>query len=176
MKKTLEPLMTSDKQDWGTPKTLIKFIENELLGGIPFDIDLAASARNKVCKHYINAKQNYLRNSLETSLLAYLNPPYDQVEQFVDKLISDKVPAVMLVPARTDTAWFYKAAQNAQHIRFIVGRLKFKGAPAGAPFPSALFFFNGYQDTPGNPYRLNYFGALIQKIGWIKLTPKERGF
>ncbi len=44
---------------------------------------------------------------------------------------------VCLVPARTDTAWWFDYCAKGE-IRFIKGRLKFGGSKNAAPFPSAI--------------------------------------
>jgi site-specific DNA-methyltransferase (adenine-specific) len=52
-----------------------------------------------------------------------------------------------LIPARPDTAiWHKEIFRCASEIRFLKGRVRFVGAAAGAPFPSALVIFG--QDTP----------------------------
>ncbi len=42
------------------------------------------------------------------------------------------------LPSRTDTRWFHDYVYKKAEIRFIKGRLKFKGAKHSAPFPSML--------------------------------------
>ncbi len=48
---------------------------------------------------------------------------------------------VCLVPARTDTAWWFDYCPIGE-IRFIKGRLKFGGSKNAAPFPSAIIVFS----------------------------------
>ncbi len=51
---------------------------------------------------------------------------------------------VMLIPARTDTAWWHDYVVNASEIRFLRGRVKFvkPGVKSdAAPFPSAVVVF-----------------------------------
>lgn len=48
---------------------------------------------------------------------------------------------VMLLPARTDTAWFHNYIYEKAEIRFIRGRLKFGGSKGNAPFPSMICVF-----------------------------------
>ncbi len=52
----------------------------------------------------------------------------------------------MLIPARTDTAYFHDYIYGKSQIRFIRGRLKFIGKQKGsgaAPFPSCIVIFRG---------------------------------
>lgn len=49
---------------------------------------------------------------------------------------------VCLLPARTDTKWWHDIVIGCgAEVRFVKGRLKFGGAKAGAPFPSAVVIF-----------------------------------
>ncbi len=48
---------------------------------------------------------------------------------------------VCLVPARTDTAWWFDYCAKGE-IRFIKGRLKFGGSKNAAPLSSALIVFS----------------------------------
>lgn len=54
---------------------------------------------------------------------------------------------VMLLPSRTGAKWFQKfvipilKGVEAGEVRFLPGRIKFKGAPSGAPFDSVLVIF-----------------------------------
>lgn len=50
---------------------------------------------------------------------------------------------VMLLPARTDTAWFHDYIYRRAEIRFVRGRLKFGGSRNSAPFPSMVCVFRG---------------------------------
>jgi hypothetical protein len=48
---------------------------------------------------------------------------------------------VMLVPGRIDTAWYHSLARSADAVAEWRGRLKFRGAPSCAPFPSVVFYW-----------------------------------
>ena len=88
------------------------------------------------------------RNSLaeaawDTS--TFLNPPYgDELPIWLEKAVAESrrgCTVVALVPARTDTSWWIDQGGQAHERREIRGRLTFKGAPAPAPFPSAVLVF-----------------------------------
>jgi hypothetical protein len=74
----------------------------------------------------------------------YMNPPYGGaitawVEKLADEYEAGRVTeAIALVPARTDTRWWRR--MGAHPVCFVWGRLRFSGASAGAPFPSALVY------------------------------------
>ena len=50
---------------------------------------------------------------------------------------------VCLLPARTDTRWWWDYARRGQ-VWFLRGRLKFGKAKNSAPFPSAVVIFGRY--------------------------------
>jgi len=52
----------------------------------------------------------------------------------------DGETVVCLVPARTDTRWWWESCRFGE-IRFIKGRVRFEGEKSGAPFPSAVVVF-----------------------------------
>jgi site-specific DNA-methyltransferase (adenine-specific) len=52
----------------------------------------------------------------------------------------------MLIPARTDTAWFHDYINGKAEIRFVRRRMRFGGSNTDAPFPSMVVVFrNGIQ-------------------------------
>jgi site-specific DNA-methyltransferase (adenine-specific) len=85
---------------------------------------------------------------------AYCNPPYNALWAWIEKAWQEAQEGklvVMLIPARTDTkAWQEFIFKDATEIWFVKGRIVFKGAKAGAPFPSAVVIFDGKRGL-GNP-------------------------
>jgi hypothetical protein len=53
---------------------------------------------------------------------------------------------VCLVPARTDTRWWWESCRFGEII-FIRGRVRFDGEKGGAPFPSAVVIFGPQAQT-----------------------------
>lgn len=79
----------------------------------------------------------------------FINPPYSDVERWVDKAIeyhslNPFVQVAMLLPVRTDTKWFKKLFSYGCLVSFYRGRLKFGGSKLGAPFPSMLVQLGGF--------------------------------
>lgn len=76
--------------------------------------------------------------------LVYVNPPYGRaLGAWAAKCVEEArlgAEIVLLVPARPDTQWF-EHLWHADALLFWKGRLKFKGATAGAPFPSAVAYW-----------------------------------
>lgn len=140
---SLEPLFSSGKDDWQTPDVVLEMVRR--LG--PIILDPATSPDNPTnAAHFLTEKDNGLSRPWNYGGLIFVNPPYSQMKQWAWKIATEATigadPLVALVPARTDTAWWATLMEARPTVAFWRGRLKFKGAPSGAPFPSALLFYN----------------------------------
>lgn len=87
----------------------------------------------------------------------FVNPPYGrEIPKWIAKGYEQWQQGrtvVFLIPSRTDTRWWHDYIMKADEIRFIKGRLVFKGATNSAPFPSAIVVFRGdnkVSDLPKN--------------------------
>ena len=117
--------------DWRTPKELYDKLDEEF----HFDFDPCPPDPDF--------------NGLEISWgkCNFVNPPYGrEIIKWCKKAYEEALKGktvVMLVASRTDTQWWHRYMMKADEIRFIEGRLKFEGHPAGgcAPFPSAVVIF-----------------------------------
>lgn len=81
--------------------------------------------------------------------MVFCNPPYGRelpkwVKKCHDEAMADAIAVVMLIPSRTDTAWFHNYIYGKAEIRFIKGRLKFGNSKNSAPFPSMIVIFRKY--------------------------------
>lgn len=56
----------------------------------------------------------------------YCNPPYNDIEPWLAKGVEAEL-AVYLLPARTGTRWFAEYAPRAAEVRFVRGRINFRG-------------------------------------------------
>lgn len=143
-------LFSSGKSDWETPDWFFDALDNEF----HFTLDACASMENRKCRVFYSIHQNAFR--LQWRGVVYCNPPYsDGIDRWLAKAkvsaLENEATIVVLVPARTDTrAWFDHVRFG--EVRFLKGRLKFKGAPTSAPFPSALVIFR-----PGLPRSTSYW-------------------
>jgi hypothetical protein len=118
-------LFTSENQHWQTPDDLYRALNREFR----FTLDPCP-----------NGGENGLTRSWKGKRV-YCNPPYGRhVGEWLRKAKEARL-AVYLLPSRTDTRWWHEYAMKAQEIRFLRGRLKFKGAKQGAPFPSVILVF-----------------------------------
>jgi phage N-6-adenine-methyltransferase len=136
------PLSQTD--DWATPQNLF----DELDAIHHFTLDVAASSTNHKTPHWfgLDHEDPLLRDGLAMSWenhRVWCNPPYGrQIKDWVKKAHHESVNAeiVMLLPARTDTAWFHDYAIRHK-VTFMRGRVKFGDGKASAPFPSILVEF-----------------------------------
>ena len=137
------PVSKSD--EWATPEDL--FAQLHQLHD--FTLDAAASNANKKLDNWcgLDHPDESRRDGLNfdwSGQVVWLNPPYGrQIKQWVKKAHaeSSRAKIVMLLPARTDTAWFHDFVV-LHKVTFLRGRLKFGGHKDSAPFPSILVEMN----------------------------------
>ena len=134
-------LLTSNNDCWETPP---KFFE-ELNKEFDFDTDVCALPENTKCPHYYSPEVDGLHQNWTGA--CWCNPPYGkQIGKWVEKAYMSSLlgaTVVMLLPARTDTAWFHDYIYGKAEIRFVRGRITFVGAKSRAPFPSMVVVFRG---------------------------------
>lgn len=73
--------------------------------------------------------------------LNYVNPPYTLLKEFVAKAMVEACrgkQTIMLLPSKTDQAWFHDLIDKKYEIKWIRKRLKFKGAKWSATQPHFL--------------------------------------
>lgn len=142
----IKGLMTSNRDDWETPQSFF----DDLHAKYHFTLDAASSDENaKLTKHYTR-KNSGLDKHWEGERV-FCNPPYgSEIKHWARKCAEEAENGtfiVMLVPARTDTAWFHDNIYNNERARFelLRGRIKFELggiAQGSSTFPSMLVFFN----------------------------------
>lgn len=146
-------LMFSKASDeWTTPQDFYDALNAEF----GFGIDVAATEQNTKCGEfysYVDEDTNALTVEWHRDNGAHwCNPPYSKCAAFVEKAARSRmlgVTTVVLVPSRTDTAWFHEFVweQSAHRpkpgveVRFVRGRLKFGSQKNSAPFPSMVVVF-----------------------------------
>lgn len=138
----LEPLMTSKSQSWLTPLWLFDLLDSEF----NFDLDPCATDENTLCDNWYTEEQNGLIQPWRGN--AFVNFPYSDAALWVKKAYeeakSGNCTAVLLMPSRTDTRYFWNYCRYGE-IRLLPGRLKFEneeGTKNSAPFPSCLTIFH----------------------------------
>lgn len=148
-------LHSSAKQDWATPQALFEGLAKRFG---PFNIDVCASAENAKVPCYFDKELdslNYdwslstrlddLKRGVRAANVCWMNPPYGRgIGRWMEKAYEESQKGcrvVCLVPSRTGSKWFNKAASVASEILLVVGRITFEGAESPAPFDSAVIVF-----------------------------------
>lgn len=136
---------SSDSQEWRTPVELLKAIQ----AFWPAGIDLDPCAETSDADYHVPAKVHFRQQDdglaqVWDARRVFINPPYRSIKLWVKKAIDEfnrfdrSREILLLTPARPGSAWWRMLRDFP--VCFIEGRLTFEGAPASAPFPSALFY------------------------------------
>ena len=137
---TLEVMGSSASPEWYTPPDIFQ-LANDVLGSVDLDPCWHPESPVEASTTYTEADDGL---SKPWSGRVYLNPPYGRViNSWIEKLVESYrqgrvSEAIVLVPARVDTAWFQRL--DAFPRCFISGRLTFSNASSPAPFPSAVIY------------------------------------
>ena len=138
MSSLTKGLLTSDRDDWETPRDFFDALDAEF----GFTLDPCSSDANAKCaRHWTRADDGLSKDW--SGERVFMNPPYGrEIGRWVEKAATSGAEIVVgLLPARTDTAWFHDWVYGKAELRFLRGRLKFaQGGVQGqsAPFPSLL--------------------------------------
>ena len=139
-------LMFSSKTDlWATPQEFFDELDSEF----SFTLDPCATPENAKCQKYYTEKENGLNQDWAGETV-FCNPPYgraikDWVKKCYEESRKSHTTVVMLIPARTDTAYFHDYIYHkAREVRFIRGRLKFGNATNSAPSRAWWWCFNAH--------------------------------
>lgn len=141
--ETRQLMHSSASNEWATPQAFFDKLNAEF----QFDLDAAATFENAKCSLYYAEADNGISLAWNP-LTVWLNPPYGRgLSAWMKKAHEESrkgATVVCLVPARTDTKWFWDYCAPHE-IRFVKGRLKFEGlnadgtrCDAAAPFPSMV--------------------------------------
>ena len=140
-------MRSSISDSWTTPRDFWDTLNSEY----NFTLDAAALQSSTLepgnwygPDHPEPSRQDGLTRSWSADAMGgtvWLNPPYGRaIKSFMAKAHEEAqggVRVVALVPARTDTQWWWESVIHHE-VRFIKGRLKFGGSKNSAPFPSAV--------------------------------------
>lgn len=159
-------VFSSKNMAWGTPQDLYDRLDSRY----DFTLDAAASDTNHKCeatfpidgdwetitwKGYFTKEDDGLVQSWKGHRV-FCNPPYGRelgkwVKKAYDEFKNNKVLVVMLIPARTDTAYWHDYIFDNAKVVFIRGRIHFvddAGESANsAPFPSAVVVFDPHDKS-----------------------------
>ena len=140
-------LLSSKNMCWCTPQDFFDKLNAEF----GFVLDPAATDKTAKCSLYYTPETDGLSQSWDRGGAVFCNPPYGrEIGKWVQKAFEEArggYPIVLLIPARTDTAYFHDYIYGKAEIRFVRGRLRFTdedgNAADPAPFPSMVVIYNG---------------------------------
>lgn len=140
-----EALFSSKNMNWCTPQELF----DELNAEFHFTLDAAATDKSAKCPNYYTPEKDGLKQPWIGGAV-FCNPPYGkQIGEWVRKAYEEAqrgTTIVLLIPSRTDTAYFHDYIYGKAELRFVRGRLKFTdedgNAKQSAPFPSMVVVYN----------------------------------
>ena len=156
-------LYASKRMDWGTPGDFYAMLDAEF----GFTLDPCATDENALCENYYTKQDDGLRQAWHG--VVYVNPPYGkEIGRWARKCYESAAAGatvVLLIPARTDTAYWHDWVMRAAELRFVRGRLTFAGAAGAAPFPSAVAVFRPGCDGPP---RIGTTGRRLEPAGPVQ--------
>jgi hypothetical protein len=137
-------MMRSARGDWRTPPEVVAVVREALGGGI--DLDPCASSEPGD-PPLADANMPKVLDGLSCPWRGrvYVNPPFGELAAWSAKCALEHrergAEVVLLLPARTDTAYWHDHLASASLVAFWRGRLRFVGAPASCPFPVAFAYW-----------------------------------
>ena len=134
-------LFSSRSDEWATPAATFAELDKEF----HFDLDPCANEANHKCAYYYTKEDDGLTKDWGGRRV-FCNPPYGRaIASWVKKCYEESQKpdtlVVMLIPARTDTAYFHVYIYGKAEVRFLRGRLHFNESKSAAPFPSMVVVF-----------------------------------
>ena len=122
-----------------------KYLFDKISSIFNFSLDVCALPENAKCENYYTPKDDGLSKPWMGGV--WCNPPYGrEISSWVKKAYEESQKeynsfVLMLLPARTDTRWWWEYVQGKATLFFIKGRVKFGDHNVGAPFPSVLALY-----------------------------------
>ena len=122
-----------------------KYLFDKISSIFNFSLDVCALPENAKCENYYTPKDDGLSKPWMGGV--WCNPPYGrEISLWVKKAYEESQKeynsfVLMLLPARTDTKWWWDWVQGKATLFFIKGRVKFGDHNVGAPFPSVLALY-----------------------------------
>ena len=134
-------MFSSQSNEWATPQDFYDNLDKEF----QFNLDPCCTHENAKCENYYTIDEDGLAQDWSGHTVL-VNPPYgrkikDWVKKSYEESRDPDTTVVMLIPARTDTAYFHDYIYDKAEIRFLRGRLKFGDSKNAAPFPSMVVVY-----------------------------------
>lgn len=138
--------LTKESDEFGTPDSIWLPLHEEF----QFTVDAAASKSNHLLPKYWTKDDSALEKDWSGERV-FCNPPYSRgnVKDFFMKALletraRDCKLAVLLIPTYTERDWFYSNSAEFE-VRFIQGRIKFKGGATTARSSHMLIIFRNHR-------------------------------
>lgn len=132
----------SQNTRWGSPEELVAELAAEFG---PFDLDVCGDEELHVCDVYFSEALDGLK--MPWFGRCWCNPPYGEEGLWIHKAVCEVLlgrceRVVFLIPSKTSMGWWEDfVTVYAKVVRFLKGRLQFRGAKSCAPFASAVVVF-----------------------------------
>lgn len=135
---------SSDKMTWETPDNFLELVRQVSREGC-IELDPCTTRDNPTrAIFHFTPDDDGLTEDWSCGGLVFCNPPYGRaLGAWAAKMVEEArlgCEILALVPARTGVRWF-QPLWAADELLMWRGRIKFKGATAGAPFDSAVAYF-----------------------------------
>lgn len=129
------------KDLWETPDKVFA----ELNAEFNFTLDPCCETHTAKCRKFYTPKEDGLSQSWIDERV-FVNPPYSRgnIDLWMQKCMEQRhlaIVIVALIPVSTSSAWFHDFVLPCAKIRFVRGRIKFRGAPYTAPFSSMIAIY-----------------------------------
>jgi phage N-6-adenine-methyltransferase len=130
------------KDLWETPIDLFIQLDSEF----KFTLDPCCEEHTARCTKFYTYEQNGLVQDWEGETV-FCNPPYSRgnIDVWMYKCFKEslkpRTKVVALVPVSTSSKWFHEFVLGKSDIRYIKGRVRFRGAPYTAPFSSMIIIW-----------------------------------
>lgn len=135
------------KDDWNTPPWLVAAV-HQVLGGPPA-LDPCSNHTSVVgAERSIARPDDGLSASWAGARSVFLNPPFGKgLPKWVGRALGhwrdEGASVLLLLPAAVDTRHWQELVSTADGVCFLRGRVRFVGAPACAPFATAVVLWAG---------------------------------
>lgn len=135
------------KADWRTPVAVLDLVREVFRGRIDTDPCASPDPDDWFAEvNYAAPGQDGLEEAWAGRV--FVNPPFGDLDRWAAACrrahATRGCEVILLLPARTDTAYWHEEIVTANAVCFWRGRMRFVGAPANAPFPTALVYWGAW--------------------------------
>ena len=135
-------------ENWETPQELL----SALYGVFKFDLDPCSPKKRGPVKARVRFTAEDDGLSLPWHGVVFVNPPYGRTLACGSRRPGASIEerraraVVLLIPARTDTAYWHEQIAGRASVWFLRGRLKFSRSRQSAPFPSVVVVWGATEE------------------------------